>query len=77
MTDTCDGRDMGMVKGSDVCRGDFVTVRKDDYNVGIHQGDVDAVFCIAQKMTCVAGVGDGKGRGQGRWDNVVAVKSIN
>ena len=68
---------MGKVEGSDVCRGDSVKVRKCDNNSGSHQGDVDAVFYIARKMTGAAGVGDGEGRGQGYWDNVVAVKSIN
>ena len=77
MTDACAGQVMRKVKGSDVCRGDFVTVRKGDDDAGSHQGDVDAVFCIAQKMNGAAGVGNGKGGVQGRWDYVVAVKSIN
>ena len=77
VTDACNGRDMGKVKGSDVCQGYFVTVRKGDDDAVSHRGDIDAVFCIARKMTGAAGVGDGEGRGLGRWDNVVAVKSIN
>ena len=45
MTDLCAGRDMVKVKGSDVCRGDFVTVRKVDNDDGSHRGAVDGVFC--------------------------------
>ena len=77
MIDACAGRDMGKVVGSDVCRGDFVTVRKGDDDAGIHRGDVDAIFCVVRKMTGAARVGDDEGRGRGSWDDVVAVKSIN
>ena len=77
MTDACSVRDMGKVKGSAVCRGDVVTVRKGDDDAGSHRGDVDAVFYIARTITGAAGVSNDKGRGQGCWDDVVAVKSIN
>ena len=77
MTDVCAVRYTGKVKGSDVCRGDFVTVRMGDDDAGSHRGDVNTVFCIAQKMTGASGVGNCDGRGQGRWDDVVAMKSIN
>ena len=77
MTDACADRDMGKVKGSDVFRGDSVTARKGDDNAISHWGDVDAAFCIAQKITGADGVGDDEGRGRGRWDDVVAVKIIN
>ena len=74
--DACAGQDMWKVKGSNLCRSDFVTFRKGDDDAGSHWGDVDTVFCIAQKMTGAAGVGDGRGRG-GRGDDVVEVKSTH
>ena len=77
MTDVCAVRYTGKVKGSDVCRGDFVTSRKGDDDAGSHRGDVNAVFCISGKMNGASGIGDGDGRGQGRWDDVVAMKSNN
>ena len=77
MTDACAGQVMRKVKGSDVCQGDFVTVRKGDENSGSHRGDVDTVFCIAQKMTGASRVGDDEGRGRGCWEDVVVVKIIN
>ena len=34
MTDTCAGRDMSNIEGSDVCGCDFVAVREGTYNAG-------------------------------------------
>ena len=76
MTDTCAGRDMSNIEGSDVCGCDFVAVREGHGDAGSHRGYIDAVFCIAQKMTSAAGFGNGEGTG-GRGDDFVAVKSIN
>ena len=76
MTDACTGRDMRKIEGSDVRECDFVAVREGHDDAGSHRGYVDAVFCIAQKMTDAERVGDGEGRG-GRGDDVVALKSIN
>ena len=77
MTDTCAGRDMGKFEGSSVCQGDFVIVRKGDDDADSHRGDINILFFIARKITGAAGVGDSEGRGLGRLDDVVAVKSIN
>ena len=55
---------------------DFDAVREGHSDAGSHRGYIDAVFCIAQKMTSAAGFGNGEGTG-GRGDDFVAVKSIN
>ena len=77
MIDVCAGLDTERAKGSNVCRGDSVTVRKGNDDAKSQRGDVDAVFCIARRMTGAAGAGNGNNMGRERWDDVFAVKSIN
>ena len=76
MIDACTGQEMRKIEGINVRACDFVAVREGHDDAGNHRGYVDAVFCIAQKMTGAAGVGDGRERG-GRGDDVVEVKSTH
>ena len=64
------------IEGSDVCGCGFVAVMEGHDDAGSNQGYVDAVFCIARKMTGADRVRYGEGRG-GRGYDVVAVKIIN
>ena len=76
MTHACVYQDKRKTEGSDVRGYAFVAVRESHDDAGSHRGYVDVVFCITQKMTGAAEVGDGEGKG-GLWDDVVSVKIIN